>query len=317
MPHSRARPVPSPGHARISTSTRRRRSARSSTVTSRRSSSTPRPGRMLTAVRATPNWRCAGTARPSTSLPRPPQRAASTSSRSARTRSSTAGARMTAAIDQTTLRHRPTRTARRSSPGRRRRRPPTGIVARISRIVRTSWLFGPPGSDFPTKILAAAAAARAERQPLQVVADEFGSPTFTHDVAEAVAAMLGADVRRGVQHVVNAGVASRADWARELFRQAGVDVTIEAMSLSDWPRPSTPPAWGVLEPTEIPGVEPLRPWQQALADYFRCSGGSGPPRPPDEHRPRRPPRYRASGTGRSSASPTSAGPFVRSGARVP
>ena len=135
-------------------------------------------------------------------------------------------------------------------------------------IVRTSWLFGPPGSDFPSKILAAAAAAGAERQPVKVVVDEFGSPTFTHDVAEAVAAMLGADVPRGVQHVVNAGIASRADWARELFRQAGVDVTIEVMSLSDWPRPSTPPAWGVLEPTEIPGVEPLRPWQQALADYL-------------------------------------------------
>lgn len=135
-------------------------------------------------------------------------------------------------------------------------------------VVRTSWLFGPPGSDFPTKVLAAAAAAGAERQPLKVVADEFGSPTFTHDVAEGVAAMLGGDVPGGVQHVVNAGIASRADWARELFRQAGVDVTIEVTSLSDWPRPSTPPPWGVLEPTEIPGVEPLRPWQQALADYL-------------------------------------------------
>jgi dTDP-4-dehydrorhamnose reductase len=135
-------------------------------------------------------------------------------------------------------------------------------------VVRTSWLFGPPGSDFPTKILASAAAASAERQPMKVVADEFGSPTFSHDLAEAIAAMLGADIPRGVQHVVNAGIASRAQWARELFRQAGVDVTIEAVSMSDWTRASTPPAWGVLEPTEIPGVEPLRPWQQALADYL-------------------------------------------------
>ena len=135
-------------------------------------------------------------------------------------------------------------------------------------IVRTSWLFGPPGNDFPTKILAAAAAAGVDRQSLKVVGDEFGSPTFTHDVAEAVAAMLGADVPRGVRHVVNAGVASRADWARELFRQAGIDVAIEQLSMSDWPRASTPPAWGVLEPTASPGVEPLRPWQQALADYL-------------------------------------------------
>lgn len=135
-------------------------------------------------------------------------------------------------------------------------------------IVRTAWLFGPPGNDFPTKILAAATSAGVDRQPLKVVGDEFGSPTFTHDLAEAVAAMLGADVPRGIQHVVNAGVASRADWARELFRQAVVDVAIQELSMSDWPRASTPPAWGVLEPTAIPGVEPLRPWQQALADYL-------------------------------------------------
>jgi dTDP-4-dehydrorhamnose reductase len=135
-------------------------------------------------------------------------------------------------------------------------------------IIRTSWLFGPPGNDFPTKILAAATAAVADRRPLKVVADEYGSPTFSHDVAEAVAAMLGSEVPRGVQHVVNAGVVSRAEYARELFSQAGVDVPIEEVSMSDWPRPSTPPAWGVLEPTEVPGMEPLRPWQQALADYL-------------------------------------------------
>jgi dTDP-4-dehydrorhamnose reductase len=135
-------------------------------------------------------------------------------------------------------------------------------------IVRTSWLFGPPGDDFPTKILAAAAAASSDRQPLKVVGDEFGSPTFTHDIAEAIAAMLGSDIPNGVHHVVNTGVASRADWARELLRQAGVDVQIEEVPASTWTRASTPPAWGVLDPTDIPGVDPLRPWQQGLADYL-------------------------------------------------
>jgi dTDP-4-dehydrorhamnose reductase len=134
-------------------------------------------------------------------------------------------------------------------------------------IVRTAWLYGPPGNDFPAKILAAAGRARAAGERLRVVGDEFGSPTFTHDVAEAVAELLGSGDVAGVHHVVNGGVASRAGWARELFRQAGLDVEIEEVPASTWERASTPPAWGVLAPSPLPGGEPLRPWPAALADY--------------------------------------------------
>ncbi|HET9344328.1 MAG TPA: NAD(P)-dependent oxidoreductase [Candidatus Limnocylindrales bacterium] len=135
-------------------------------------------------------------------------------------------------------------------------------------IVRTAWLFGPPGDDFPAKILAAAERARAAGEPLRVVGDEYGSPTYTHDVAEAIVDLLGSDDVSGIHHVVNAGVASRASWARELFRQAGVDVAIEEVPAATWPRASTPPAWGVLAPTPLPGGEPLRTWQAALAEYL-------------------------------------------------
>ena len=134
-------------------------------------------------------------------------------------------------------------------------------------IVRTSWLFGPPGNDFPTKILGAAQAARAAGEPLRIVGDEFGAPTFSHDLAEAIVAMLATAGWAGTHHVVNAGIASRASWARELFRQTGVDVGIEEIPSVAWSRASTPPAWGVLAPSVIRDVEPLRPWQQALADY--------------------------------------------------
>ena len=78
-------------------------------------------------------------------------------------------------------------------------------------IVRTAWLYGPPGNDFPSKILAAAERSRAAGEALRVVGDEHGSPTFTHDVAEAVADLLGSGDVSGVHHVVNGGVASRAE----------------------------------------------------------------------------------------------------------
>lgn len=142
-------------------------------------------------------------------------------------------------------------------------------------IVRTAWLFGPPGNDFPSKILAAAERSRDGGDPLRVVADEVGSPTYTQDLAEGIVELVGGAAIDGINHIVNAGTASRADWARELLRQASalvpaarLDVPIVDVPASTWSRASTPPAWGVLEPTPLPGGEPLRPWQLAMADYL-------------------------------------------------
>ena len=53
-------------------------------------------------------------------------------------------------------------------------------------IVRTAWLYGPPGDDFPAKIVAAAERAHGEGSPLRVVGDEVGQPTATTDLAEAI-----------------------------------------------------------------------------------------------------------------------------------
>jgi dTDP-4-dehydrorhamnose reductase len=155
-----------------------------------------------------------------------------------------------------------------------------GQVARLS-IVRTSWLYGPPGDDFPTKILAAAERATQDGRPLRVVADEFASPTYANDLADAIVDLIADDEARRIHHVVNAGIASRADWARELFRQIRADVEIEDVPASAWTRASTPPAWGVLEPTPLPSGEPMRPWQAALADYVpllrrRRAGAAAP-----------------------------------------
>jgi dTDP-4-dehydrorhamnose reductase len=139
---------------------------------------------------------------------------------------------------------------------------PTGVS-----VVRTAWLFGPPGNDYPTKILAAADRASAAGEALKVVGDEFGSPSFTHDVAEAIVDLVGSGYVSGIHHVVNGGSASRATWARELFRQVGLDVPIEEVPATTWDRPSPPLPWGVLEQTPLPSGEPLRAWQTALADY--------------------------------------------------
>ena len=139
-------------------------------------------------------------------------------------------------------------------------------------IVRTSWLHGPPGGDFPAKIAAAALRARDAGTPLQVVADEVGAPTYTPDLAEAIVELLAENAitappaRWATHHLVNAGRASRADWAREVLRATRIDVPVVDVPGSTWKRLSTPPAWAVLAPTALPCGEPMRDWREAFAD---------------------------------------------------
>jgi dTDP-4-dehydrorhamnose reductase len=133
-------------------------------------------------------------------------------------------------------------------------------------VVRTAWLYGPPGSDFPGKILAAAERARATGEVLRLVSDEWGSPTSAADAADAIVELVGSGAIGGTFHFVNRGAASRADWAREILRLVRIEVPTETVPASTWPRLSTSPRWGVLESSPLPSGQALRPWREALAD---------------------------------------------------
>jgi dTDP-4-dehydrorhamnose reductase len=134
-------------------------------------------------------------------------------------------------------------------------------------IVRTAWLFGTPGRDFPSRILDVAERSTATGEPLRVVSDEWGTPTYVQDLAEAIVELLAADAIAGVHHLVNGGIASRAEWARDVVARAGVAIELVDVPSTTWQRPSRPPRWGVLAPTPLPSGEPMRPWTEAMADY--------------------------------------------------
>jgi dTDP-4-dehydrorhamnose reductase len=150
-------------------------------------------------------------------------------------------------------------------------------------VARAAWLYGPPGNDFPAKIIAAAMRARSAAEPLKLVGDEYGSPTSTADLAEAIVEMIGSAQIDGTHHCVNVGGVSRADWGREVLRVAGISVPIEEVPASTWVRASTPPRWGVLESSPMASGEPMRPWTEALADYapylrrLAAAGAAGAP----------------------------------------
>jgi dTDP-4-dehydrorhamnose reductase len=139
-------------------------------------------------------------------------------------------------------------------------------------IVRTAWLFAHGGSNFIHAILNAADAGR----DLRVVVDEIGNPTYTNDLADAIAQLIETG-RCGIYHLTNSGAASRYAFARYVLDQSGHrDTPIERISRYQWPRPSTPPPYTAL--TNIAaaslGVR-LRPWQQAVDAFLSAENLRG------------------------------------------
>nr|MBN1228345.1 dTDP-4-dehydrorhamnose reductase [Anaerolineae bacterium] len=132
-------------------------------------------------------------------------------------------------------------------------------------IVRTSWLYAPGGANFIHKILTRARSG----EPLRVVTNEVGSPTYVNDLARAVIELIRTN-RQGVYHLVNEGGCSRYDFARAILELADLDIPIEPITSDAFERASSPPPYAPLDNVFAAalGVK-MRPWQEALAEYIR------------------------------------------------
>ena len=146
------------------------------------------------------------------------------------------------------------------------------VVAAASRhlVVRTAWLFGPGGTNFVTKILAAGHRMRAEGRPVRLVDDEFGNPTWTPDLAHAIVTLVEAG-RTGIVHAAGVPATSRFGWGRVALEAAGVEVAVEPVALASFERASTPPARAVLEPSA--GV-PEMAWEPVTRAYAAAHASS-------------------------------------------
>lgn len=135
-------------------------------------------------------------------------------------------------------------------------------------VVRTSWLYGAGYVNFAEKVLAASG------RQLSFVADEISTPTYTDDLAAAIAALIEKRAPAGVYHLVNDGEASRWEWATEVLRLAGRDVPVRRVTTAElrangYSGPEKPP-YSVLANTRAAALGvTLRPWREALADYMR------------------------------------------------
>jgi dTDP-4-dehydrorhamnose reductase len=132
-------------------------------------------------------------------------------------------------------------------------------------IVRTAWVFAKGGNNFPAKIIQAA----DKRGQLRVVTDEISVPTYALDLARAIRQLIATE-HYGIYHLSNAGICSRYDYAMEILRQSGRShIPVEPITSQAFQRASTPPAYAPLQNNlgAALGIK-LRPWQEALRDYF-------------------------------------------------
>jgi dTDP-4-dehydrorhamnose reductase len=134
-------------------------------------------------------------------------------------------------------------------------------------VVRTAWLYGVDGPNFVATMLRLA----GERDAVQVVDDQIGSPTWSGHLAPAVLGLLERQVS-GLVHLTGVGAVSWNGFAREIFRQAEVQCRVEPASSEQMARPAPRPAYSVLE-SEREEVLPMPPWQDGLAGYLAARNG--------------------------------------------
>jgi len=110
----------------------------------------------------------------------------------------------------------------------------------------------------------------SQGQPLRVVDDQVCTPSYTVDVAQATAELLGAGCE-GLFHLTSAGSCSWHDFAREIFAQAGIEANLTPIRSSDYAAAARRPRYSVLDCSRAvaAGVKSLRPWPEAVGDYLR------------------------------------------------
>jgi dTDP-4-dehydrorhamnose reductase len=134
-------------------------------------------------------------------------------------------------------------------------------------VVRTAWLYGVDGKNFVATMLRLA----GERDAVQVVTDQVGSPTWAGHLAPALLGLLERGVS-GLVHMTGSGEVSWNGFAREIFRQAELDCRVEPASSEQVARAAPRPAWSALA-SERDDVLPMPPWQDGLAGYLAMRAG--------------------------------------------
>jgi len=133
-------------------------------------------------------------------------------------------------------------------------------------IVRISWVFGINGKNFVKTMLRLA----ETRNELNVVGDQIGSPTYTFDLARLLIEMIQTD-KYGIYHASNEGYCSWAEFAKEIFKQANINVNVNSISTEQYPTRAVRPKNSRMAKQKLlnNGFTPLPSWQDAVKRYVK------------------------------------------------
>lgn len=140
-------------------------------------------------------------------------------------------------------------------------------------IVRISWVFGKNGNNFVKTMLRIG----KENGAVKVVDDQIGSPTYTRDMAVLLADMVQTE-KYGVYHASNEGFCSWYEFAKEIFRLAGMDdVSVTPITSDQFPAKAKRPFNSRMSKEKLvkEGFNKLPSWQDALKRYVQELDASG------------------------------------------
>ena len=132
-------------------------------------------------------------------------------------------------------------------------------------IIRTAWVYSTYGNNFVKTMLR----LMKLKPEINVVADQVGSPTYAHDLAEVIMQIINSKKWvQGIYHFTNEGVISWFDFASEIKNQSSLTCKVNAISTEQYPTPAKRPTYSVLDKTKIQqtfGIK-LKNWRDSLKE---------------------------------------------------
>ncbi|MDP4551669.1 dTDP-4-dehydrorhamnose reductase [Alkalihalobacillus macyae] len=132
-------------------------------------------------------------------------------------------------------------------------------------IVRISWVFGINGNNFIKTMLRLA----ETKSELNIVGDQYGSPTYTFDLSKLLIDMIQSD-KYGIYHASNEGFCNWVDFAKEIFIQNQNEVEINLVTTEEYPTRAVRPKNSRMSKSKLidSGFRTLPKWQDAIKRYL-------------------------------------------------